>query len=264
MTDRIDQALPAEPIFGIPVSAINLGQAVDRISRWIDRGSREYVCVTDAHCIIQAHSNPKIGAIYHSAGMVTPDGMPLVWMCRWAGHKNTSRVYGPDLMQAVLADPHLRQKRHYFYGGAEGVARKLVANLSQTYPGLTVAGLHCPPFSQYSDAQMARVIADINATAPDIIWVGLGAPKQEIWMANNRAALDASVMVGVGAAFDFLSGAKPQAPLWMQANGLEWLFRMASEPRRLIPRYASTIPPFIYLAILQITGLRRYAAKASS
>ncbi len=247
-----------QSVLGVPVSAINLQSAVTTIADWIDGDQREYICVTDAHCVVQAYRHPQIAQVYRNAGMVTPDGMPLVWMCKWAGHRQTARVYGPDLVRAVMSDPNLRYKRHFFYGGAEGVANRLADLLGKEYPGLVVAGTHCPPFRPYTDAEAADIITSINATSPDIIWVGLGAPKQELWMAKYRGALNAPVIAGVGAAFDFISGAKPQAPRWMQASGLEWLFRMASEPCRLAPRYLKTIPQFAFLAILQIMGLRRF------
>jgi N-acetylglucosaminyldiphosphoundecaprenol N-acetyl-beta-D-mannosaminyltransferase len=253
--------LPSHNVLGIDVAAIDLKRAVEKIGDWVDYDQREYVCVTDAHCIIQAHRNPEIRQVYQNAGLVTPDGMPLVWMCRWGGHKDTSRVYGPDLMLAVMADPALRTRRHFFYGGAEGVAEKLTGILAARYPGLNIVGTHCPPFKPYTDQEAQAVIDDINAAAPDMIWICLGAPKQELWMAKYRAQLNAPVLLGVGAAFDFLSGTKPQAPRWMQRSGLEWLFRMGTEPRRLVPRYFATIPYFVYLALAQISGLRRFSVE---
>jgi N-acetylglucosaminyldiphosphoundecaprenol N-acetyl-beta-D-mannosaminyltransferase len=180
--------------------------------------------------------------------MITTDGMPLVWFCRLEGHAGTERVYGPDLLLAVCEAGLSSGRRHCFYGGAPGVAEALADRLKARFPGLQVAAAISPPFSNgHTDADAARgAAAVIDACAPDFVWVGLGAPKQEIWMADHRPYLKAPVLVGVGAAFDFLSGARPQAPAVMRRFGLEWLFRLASEPRRLWPRYSRVAPAFLY------------------
>jgi N-acetylglucosaminyldiphosphoundecaprenol N-acetyl-beta-D-mannosaminyltransferase len=218
--------------------------------------------VADANAIIQARADDSLKAVYTRAGMVTPDGMPLVWMCRWFGHAQVSRVYGPDLMRAVMADPEFRARRHYFYGGHEGVADRLAALLSAEYPGLNIAGTQCPPFVPLTDDEGQSLCADLNQSNADIIWVGLGAPKQERWMARFRPALNAPIIIGVGAAFDFLSGGKPQAPKAIRRLGFEWAFRWATEPRRLTKRYLRTIPTFAALALAQLTGLARFPMDA--
>jgi N-acetylglucosaminyldiphosphoundecaprenol N-acetyl-beta-D-mannosaminyltransferase len=246
-------------LLGVGVSAINMRQAIDTLASWIASGERQYVCVSNVHSLMECQDDAELRRIHNQAGMVTPDGMPLVWLLRRAGHRHASRVYGPDLLLAVFGDPRLAQARHYFYGGAEGVAERLIGRLEADFPRSQIVGSYCPPFRALSPVEDAEAVEQINATRPDIVWVGLGMPKQERWMAAHLGKIHAAALIGVGAAFDFHSGAKRQAPLWMQRSGLEWLFRLASEPRRLWRRYLIYNPCFVYLAILQQLGLRRFA-----
>ena len=240
--DRVD-------IFGVGVSPINLDDAIATIERWISRGSRSYVCITSVHGVMESRRDQRLRRIHNDAGMVTPDGMPLVWLLRLLGKRNVDRVYGPDLMRKMTAVSSLRGYRQFYYGGAEGVADKLKQALLNAHPNLEVAGTLCPPFRALTPDEDQADIDAINMARPDIIWVGLSTPKQEFWMANHLGRIEAPVIVGVGAAFDFLAGAKRQAPLWMQRNGLEWLFRLCSEPRRLWRRYAYIVPGFTILAV---------------
>jgi N-acetylglucosaminyldiphosphoundecaprenol N-acetyl-beta-D-mannosaminyltransferase len=180
--------------------------------------------------------------------MVTPDGMPLVWFLRWVRSQHVARVYGPDLMQEITALSSRRGYKQFYYGGTEGVTEKLQDVLTRKHPSLKVAGAISPPFRRLTPAEDQAVIQRINDAKPDILWVGLSTPKQEIWMAEHVGRVNVPVMIGVGAAFDFLSGTKRQAPIWMQRCGLEWLFRLCSEPRRLWFRYARIVPCFILLA----------------
>jgi N-acetylglucosaminyldiphosphoundecaprenol N-acetyl-beta-D-mannosaminyltransferase len=199
-------------------------------------------------------NDPTLYPIFNNAGMVTPDGMAVVWLLRLKGHKQVRRVYGPDLLLAVCEDGAAKGYRHYFYGGAPGVAETLVEKLSARIPNLQVVGTCAPPFGSISLKEDEEIIQQINRTNADILWVGLGSPKQEIWMQEHLGKINATVMVGVGAAFDFLSGNKAQAPLWLQRSGLEWLFRLLSEPKRLWPRYRH-YPKFAFLALMEILGL---------
>ncbi len=185
--------------------------------------------------------------------------MPVVWMLRWQGFKNVQRVYGPDLLQAACARSLETGWRHYFYGGAPQVAEKLKDKLCADYPGLQVVGMESPPFRPLTAEEDEDAVQRIRQARPDIVWVGLGAPRQDFWMAEHLDRLGVPVLVGVGAAFDFLSGAKPQAPLWMRRSGLEWLFRLATEPRRLWRRYLIGNPRFLYLCLLQRLGLKRFS-----
>jgi N-acetylglucosaminyldiphosphoundecaprenol N-acetyl-beta-D-mannosaminyltransferase len=248
-------------ILGVSVNSINLEDAVATIERWISERSQNYVCITSVHGVMESRSNEQLRRIYSEAGMVTPDGMPLVWLSRIFGKRRTERVYGPDLMRKMTAVSALRGYRQFYYGGADGVAHKLKQALIAAHPGLDVAGTFCPPFRELTpEEDQAIVDTIINAAHPDLVWVGLSSPKQEFWMANHLGRVEAPVMVGVGAAFDFLAGTKPQAPLWMQRNGLEWLFRLCSEPRRLWRRYIVIVPGF---AILAIGAVLRHAIRSS-
>jgi N-acetylglucosaminyldiphosphoundecaprenol N-acetyl-beta-D-mannosaminyltransferase len=211
---------------------------------------------------MQSRWDDGFRAIHNGAGIVTPDGMPLVWLCRWAGHPAVSRVYGPDLLHATCAHSVARGYRHFFYGGGPGVAETLAEHLQGRFPGLVVAGTHTPPFRALDDAEMATTAALIDAARPDFVWVGLSTPKQERWMAAFRGRLAAPILIGVGAAFDFHSGTKPQAPYWIQRSGFEWLFRLATEPKRLWPRYRKVIPGFLWNLALQKTGLKRFPLPA--
>jgi N-acetylglucosaminyldiphosphoundecaprenol N-acetyl-beta-D-mannosaminyltransferase len=234
-------------VLGVGVSAIDMDDAVAAIDRWIGERTPNYVCITGVHGVMEAQKDLHLRAIHNRAGMVTPDGMPLVWMGRRLGFSRMQRVYGPDLMRTVTALSPARGYRHFYYGGAPGVAECLAASLKKAHPGLNIVGALCPPFRPLTAEEDAAVVERINAAAPDIVWVGLSTPKQEYWMAGHISRLNAPVLIGVGAAFDFLAGSKKQAPLWMQRNGLEWLFRLSTEPRRLWRRYLRIIPGFIFL-----------------
>jgi N-acetylglucosaminyldiphosphoundecaprenol N-acetyl-beta-D-mannosaminyltransferase len=238
-------------ILGVGVSAVNMPLAVATIGRWIKDRSPNYVCVTGVHGLIESYRDDELRAIHNSAGLVTPDGMPLVWLARWMGFAEVDRVYGPDLMLAVCEKSITRRWRHFFYGGAPGVATLLACRLRERFPGLAVAGTMSPPFRPLSEAEDQAVLERINSSDADIVWVGISTPKQERWMASHVGRLDAPVLVGCGAAFDFHAGLKRQAPRWMMLSGLEWLFRLLSEPRRLGPRYLVNNPLFLGLLVRQ-------------
>jgi N-acetylglucosaminyldiphosphoundecaprenol N-acetyl-beta-D-mannosaminyltransferase len=240
--DRVD-------ILGVGVNSINLDDAVAIIERWIIERRRNYVCITGAHGVMESRRDERLRRIHNEAGLVTPDGMPLVWLLRLFGKNRTDRVYGPDLMRKMTAVSSLRGYRQFYFGGSESVADKLKEVLMTAHPELDVVGTLCPPFRELTPDEDRAMVAAINAARPDIVWVGLSTPKQEFWMANHLGTIDAPVMVGVGAAFDFLAGVKRQAPVWMQRHGLEWLFRLCSEPRRLWRRYAYIVPGFAILAV---------------
>lgn len=244
------------PILGVAVSAINLNDALRTIEKWLASSASHYICITGAHGVIESRRDRRLRAIHDEAGLVTPDGMPLVWLARLLGARRTRRVYGPNLMRALTAISAMRGYRQFYYGGAEGVAAKLRDELVRRHPGLQVVGTICPPFRPLTEEEDAAVVAEINAGNPDIVWVGLSTPKQEYWMAEHRARIKAPVLIGVGAAFDFLAGTKKQAPRWLQRSGLEWLFRLISEPQRLWRRYAYVVPAFILLGTGQLLAMR--------
>lgn len=208
---------------------------------------------------MESQRNPAIRKIHNSAGLVTPDGMPLVWVSRLYGYPDVKRVYGPDLMVALCSSSIEKGYRHFFYGGTEGLADQLVECLVQRYPGLQVAGIYSPPFHPLSEEEDRKIVSLIKNADPDIIWVGLSTPKQEIWMSEHIDRLGNCVLFGVGAAFDFLSGNKKQAPSWMQSIGLEWFFRLSTEPKRLWKRYLINNPLFLILVISQAIGLKKYS-----
>lgn len=239
-------------ILGIGVSAITLDRAVATIEQWIEHRSQHYVCITGAHGIIESRRDQQLRRIHNEAGMVTPDGMPLVFMARRLGFKLVSRVYGPDLMRRLTEVSAAKGYRQFYYGGGPGLADRLAATLKARHPTLPVAGTLTPPFRPLTPEEDEAVVARINAAAPDIVWVGLSTPKQEFWMASHVGRLNGSVLVGVGAAFDFLAGTKSQAPLWMQRSGLEWVYRLGQEPRRLWRRYLRIVPLFAMLALAQL------------
>ena len=222
------------------------------IGGWIMTRSPNYICVRDVHGVVRCQEDFELRQIHNSAGLVVPDGMPLVWLSRLAGHRLVERVYGPDLMLAALAEGLKRGWRHYFYGGTQGVANRLAETLKESYPGLRVAGTLCPPFRPLTVDEDQLAVEAINESKAEIVWVGLSTPKQERWMAAHDGRVTAPVLIGVGAAFDFNSGVKRQAPRWMQRGGLEWLFRMLTEPRRLGPRYLKYNPQFVLLLLRQL------------
>lgn len=238
-------------ILGVGVSAITPAEALQRVRRWLDRREKHYICVNTVHSLLCARDDPRLPEVYANAGLVTPDGMPLVWLSRLRGRTDVQRVYGPDLMLACCDAFRDRAARHYFYGGADGVPEALAARLTRRFPGLQIAGGYSPPFRALTEAEDEAIVDRINAARPDFVWVGLGAPKQDHWMAEHAERLDALVLVGVGAAFDFHSGRKRQAPYWMRRNGFEWLFRLLNEPRRLAGRYLVGNSRFLLLVLAE-------------
>jgi N-acetylglucosaminyldiphosphoundecaprenol N-acetyl-beta-D-mannosaminyltransferase len=244
-------------ILGVSVSAINMIQTIQAIDRWICQREQHYVCITGVHGIMESQRDAKLKQIHNGAGLVTPDGMPLVWLSRLQGLSWVERVYGPDLMLAVCQHSSVTKYRHYFYGGDQGVAETLVRRLRQQFPGLQVAGSWSPPFRALTRDEDEEAVRLINLTEPDVVWVGLSTPKQEYWMHEHLGRLTAPVMVGVGAAFDFNAGVKKQAPRWMQRSGLEWSFRLMSEPRRLWRRYLVNNTAFLWLLLLDALGKKQ-------
>lgn len=246
-------------VLGVGISAVDMAGALAVIDRWIVRRAPHYVCVTSVHGVMESQRDDELRRIHNAAGLVTPDGMPLVWLGRATGHRTMDRVYGPDLLLALCEHSIARGYRHYFYGGTTPIVERLVDRLCARLPGLQVAGWHAPPFRALTPAEDAADARRIAESCADVVWVGLGAPKQERWMAAHVGRVGAPVLLGVGAAFDFLSGAKRQAPRWMQRSGLEWAFRMATEPRRLAGRYLRSHPAFVWHAAGQALGVRRYS-----
>jgi N-acetylglucosaminyldiphosphoundecaprenol N-acetyl-beta-D-mannosaminyltransferase len=236
-------------ILGVKVSAINMEMALETVESWIANREPRYVTVTPLHAIIDANEQPELMPMFNGSGMTTPDGMSIVWLLKWKGYRHVDRVYGPDLMLAVCDRSQERGWKHFLYGGAEGVAADLESALVKRFPKLQVVGRYTPPFRPLTPEEDAEVKRQIDASGADIVWVGISTPKQERWMVEHCGKVSAPVMFGVGAAFDFLSGRKSQAPRWIQRSGLEWLYRLATEPRRLWRRYAkylTAVPRLIF------------------
>ena len=237
--DRVD-------VLGIHVSVTNLDHTVGAFADWIEQGDRQLVCVTDMNALLHARADERLTAVYNTSGLTVPDGMPLVWALRMLGHPIESRVYGPDLMDIACARAARTGQRCYLYGGRNhGALAQLARELRLRHPGLQIVGGYAPPFRPLTADEEAAVAAEINASRADVVWVGIGVPKQEKWMAQMRDRLDAPVLIGVGAAFDFHAGIIPQAPPMMQRCGLEWLYRLRQEPRRLWKRYLTYNPRFV-------------------
>jgi N-acetylglucosaminyldiphosphoundecaprenol N-acetyl-beta-D-mannosaminyltransferase len=233
-------------ILGTPITITDHGRAAARILGWVRARESRYVCVRDVHGIMLAQRDSGLMAIHQAADMILPDGMPLVHVARWRGHQSIRRVSGPDFVETLADLGRAEGVRHYFYGGRPGIAGKMAAALAARYPGLIVAGASAPPFGEVSEDIRLTEMVTIMATAPDIVWVGLGTPKQERWMRRHRGELAGVTLIGVGAAFDFHAGAVKRAPLWMQRATLEWLHRLLSEPRRLWRRYLVLAPQFVW------------------
>jgi N-acetylglucosaminyldiphosphoundecaprenol N-acetyl-beta-D-mannosaminyltransferase len=255
--------LPSKPparinILGVGVSVLNLDTATELIAEAIKNREKGYICVTGVHGVSEAQNDPAFKKILNRSFLCTPDGMPLVWIGRLRGYSEMKRVYGPDLMKRVCEWSRSNNCVHFLYGGMPGVADDLKKRLETDYPGIKVGATFTPPFRPLSPDEEKELIALVDKIRPDIIWVGLSTPKQERFMAEYLYRLNTTLMIGVGAAFDFLTGRVKQAPRWIQRIGLEWFFRMCCEPKRLATRYLKNNPLFILRLFMQATGLKKY------
>ncbi len=244
------------PILDIPVDAQTFDEAVNILAGWAVESQKRYVSTCPVYTLMIARENPQMRVALERADMVTADGMPLVWLQRRLGYPQAERVYGPDVMRALCEKTANREVRHFFWGGLPGVAEQLVQQLQRASPGLQIAGFYSPPIEEIGDTPNPAIIEHLNNANPHVIWVGLGSPKQDLWMSLYRPVLNAPLLIGVGAAFDFIAGTKPQAPRWMQRSGLEWLYRLIREPRRLWRRYVIYNSRFIW-EVLRHHGVRR-------
>lgn len=237
------------PVLGASIDALSMDEACARIAEWANNGESRVVCICNAHSAVTASSNPAFRAALATADMATPDGAPVAWMLRRQGVRGQQRVSGPDLMLAYLEAAAGRGEPVYLYGSTPETLHALRSALQTRWPTLVVAGSHSPPFRTPTPAEIEADIARIHDSGARTVWVSLGCPKQELWMAARRGTL-MRPMIGVGAAFDFHAGTLPRAPLWMQRHGLEWLHRLAHEPRRLWRRYLVTNTLFV-LGVIQ-------------
>ena len=234
------------------ISIWNLDETVEQLRKLSEGGGHHYVCVSNVHTVVMGVDDPEYAKVTNKATLATADGVPLVWASEVVGGPRIhGRASGPDILEKILNDSSSQHLRHFFYGSTPQVLESLKLSLPRLAPHAQISGYLSPPMrpakgiDEPLSADEIEECRRIDETSPHIVWVGLGAPKQEIWMYRARKQLKAPVLIGVGAAFDFLSGGKPRAPLWMQKSGLEWLHRMASEPRRLMSRYLKTNPVFV-------------------
>lgn len=232
-------------VLGVGISTVNRDTAVQTIASWIERRERHYVCVTGVHGVMESQRDPDLRRIHNASGLTVPDGAPMVWAGRRAGAAGMSRVCGRDLMLDTLAMAARRGWGSYLYGGAEGVPELLSERLAELLPPVRIVGGYSPPFRPLTPEEDEEVVDRINASGAEFVWVGLSTPKQERWMAAHRSRLTAPVLLGVGAAFDFHAGLRPEAPRWIQQRGLEWSYRLAKEPRRLWRRYLRNNPEYL-------------------
>ena len=253
MADAIERV--REQVLAAAIDVLSWDTALERVSGWARHHESRYICITNVHSVVTATQDPAFGQIVQGADMVTPDGAPVAWMLRKLGHANQERINGPDLMWKYCALAAERGESIYLYGGTPETLSILQGVLANSFPELKVAGAYSPPFRPLTQAEDEEIISRINASGAGSVWVSLGCPKQEKWMADHRGKINA-VMVGVGAAFDYHAGTIKRAPLWMQHAGLEWLHRLCSEPRRLWRRYFVTNSLFILLAGRQLLARR--------
>jgi len=251
-------------VLGVGVANISLADAATKVEEFARSGGQHYVCVSNVHTVMMCQSDPEYRDIHNNASMVTPDGRPLGWMETWLGHEQPHRVYGPDLMLEVCSRSPQSGLSHFFYGGEDGVPQALAERFQAEFPGIRIAGCYSPPFRPPSPEEDEAEVKMLNESGADILWVGLGAPKQELWMGRHHGRVRIPVMLGVGAAFAFHTGRVKQAPGWMQQSGLEWFFRLAMEPKRLWRRYIFNNPMYLILCALQLSGLRRFTMGAST
>jgi N-acetylglucosaminyldiphosphoundecaprenol N-acetyl-beta-D-mannosaminyltransferase len=266
--DRGVQNLRRCNILGVGVHAVDLELAVDLLMQCAQLRHRGYVCVTGAHGVIECQRDPELLRIHNRSLLTVPDGMPLVWLGKLQGHRTIGRVYGPDLMREILrrsapakGSPTSKALAHFFCGATAQRLAQLVTSVERQFPGVRIAGVYAPPFRALDAEEAAALREMIEGLQPDFLWVGLSTPKQERFMAQMIDQLDATILVGVGAAFDLLAGVRGDAPEWMRRTGLHWLFRLIQEPGRLWRRYLRVVPAFAALSLLQLLGLRKRSMK---
>jgi N-acetylglucosaminyldiphosphoundecaprenol N-acetyl-beta-D-mannosaminyltransferase len=248
-------------VLGIGVHAVDMEESVARMRIALEEGRKSYVCLVGVHGIMEARRNPDLQTIFANAYLVAPDGMPAVWMGRLQGLSRMQRVFGPDLMLEVFRRSEFSGYRHFLCGGAPGVAEQLRDEMLRRFPWVSIAGIYAPPFRPMSAEEECELAAQLRQLQPDIVWVGLSTPKQERFMARSLPMLETKLMVGVGAAFLFHTGAIRDSPSWVKRSGLQWLHRLLQEPARLWRRYLVNVPLFLLQATLQFIGLRSYGVK---
>jgi N-acetylglucosaminyldiphosphoundecaprenol N-acetyl-beta-D-mannosaminyltransferase len=249
---------PQANVLGVGISAVNMHEAVLRSMQLLERGGKGYICVTGVHGIMEAQRDPALRVIHNRAHLCVPDGMPTVWVGRLQGHRTMRRVYGPDFMWEMCRQSVARGYRHFLYGGKPGVTERLRLRLEQQLPGLCICGAYTPPFRELTAQEEDDLVTAVDLAKPHVVWVGVSTPRQERFMARMLDRLNTNLMVGVGAAFDIHAGLLADAPPWMKSCGLQWLHRLAMEPRRLAKRYLINNPGFLWNIALQLTKTKTF------
>ena len=242
--------IPTCNIMGVSIAAINMEWLVDYINKNIGVLSGDYICVSNVHTTVTAYEDEEYRKIQNGGIMAIPDGGPLSSVGQRRGFKNMKRTTGPSLMGKIFEISAEKGYRHYFYGSTAETLDKLYTALTEDYPGIQIAGMYSPPFRPMNDDEDKEITERINETNPDFVWVGLGAPKQEIWMAQHQGQVN-GLMIGVGAGFDYYAGNIERAPEWMQNSNLEWFYRLIQDPKRLFHRYWHTNIKFIWNAVVR-------------
>jgi N-acetylglucosaminyldiphosphoundecaprenol N-acetyl-beta-D-mannosaminyltransferase len=237
-------ALPAD-VLGVRVDPVDLDGVVALVDSWIESRAKRFACLVNVHVVETARKSPELQEALRSSALNLPDGAPVAWLAGRRRGNKAERVTGSDVFAALCGG---RTRRHFFFGSTTSTLTRLIEAVEHRFPEAEVAGSYAPPFRSLSDDEATEIVGAINAAEPDVVWVGLGAPRQELWMLRHREHLNAPALIGVGAVFDFASGAKRRAPAWAQRSGLEWLHRLASEPRRLTGRYVTTNSSFVVRA----------------
>lgn len=250
-SENATRLLPAARVVGAPVTAAAFTEQISQIVDWAHKRESRMVCVANVHMLMEAVQDPEFAMVLEEADMVTPDGMPLVWMMRKQGFSNQDRVAGLDIMNEMFARAQVENLSIFFLGSTDQVLEQLRGRLSKEYPSLRIAGMYSPPFRTLSGEETCELIELLNKSEANLVFVAFGCPKQERWMHAVRPSVKA-VLCGLGGAFPVYAGVQKRAPKWIRRAGLEWFFRLAQEPRRLWRRYWNTNIPFIWLAIRQM------------
>lgn len=247
-------------VLGVRVDALQITDTIAQIERWIsEHAAPHLIAATGMHGVTEAQHDASFKRVLNSIDLVVPDGMPLVWVGKLRGYELRRRVCGSDLLLGFCQETSKKRYRHFFYGGARGVPERLALELKSRFDGLDVVGTYSPPFRPLHPEEDAQTVEMINNSKADVLWVGLGCPKQERWMCEHRESLRIPAIVAIGAAFDFFTGGSQRAPAWMGEHGLEWLFRLVREPRRLWKRYLIYGSEFVLSVSLELLGLRRFS-----
>jgi N-acetylglucosaminyldiphosphoundecaprenol N-acetyl-beta-D-mannosaminyltransferase len=253
------EPIAAATVLGTDVDAIDMTRAIECMRTLLLSKPTAYVCVAGVHGVMEARRCPSLAAAYSNAALIIPDGMPLVWVGHLQGHKSMQRVTGPDFMLEIFRRPEFRKVTHFLYGGDTGVAQQLKFILNRRFPNVRITGAATPPFRELSGCEQAALIAEIRHLKPDIIWIGLGCPRQELFMQQYSKLLDTRVLVGVGAAFDYHTGRIRDSADWVKKAGLQWVHRLIQDPRRLWRRYLRNNPPFIWQVTRQLIREQMFA-----